>query len=265
MLEAVEEAAKSRPEDDRPHPLVGSVLADENGAILRRAHWGQVAKMHAECALFEGEGGTGDFSRCTLYVTLEPCTSRGEGKIPCAERVAASGVKNVFIGTLDPNPSITGRGEMYLTYSGVQVNHFDADFRTRLFEMSKGFFDSYRAQHVQVESLYSGGDETKTFLVRTPLLRHDRNGLLSLSLDIISGSIGDVWICAGDLSWLREAMVALLHKACWKKCNALLFAANSQRTRKHLRRRDGIREGLGHRRNRVRAAASSERHNSRAG
>ena len=38
MKESIEEARKCEPEDERPHPKVGAVLADEHGNIIQKAH-----------------------------------------------------------------------------------------------------------------------------------------------------------------------------------------------------------------------------------
>src|SRR5687768_13717923 len=102
MRLAIEQAKQSRSEDGRTHPKVGAVLADASGRILETAFRGELAPgAHAEFCLFEKvEQSTITAAGATLFVTLEPCTRRGTEKIPCAVRVAESGIKNVCIGTL---------------------------------------------------------------------------------------------------------------------------------------------------------------------
>jgi pyrimidine deaminase RibD-like protein len=94
MREAISEAHKSQAEDGRNHPLVGAIITDDDGKIFLRAHRGENGGGgHAEFLIFQkAQDEKIDLSDKTLFVTLEPCTRRGAGKIPCAVRVANSGI-----------------------------------------------------------------------------------------------------------------------------------------------------------------------------
>lgn len=208
-VSAIVEARRSIREDERAHPLVGAVLVDDVGNVIATSHRGEVAKQHAEFTLLEKVGQT-DLSHCTLFITLEPCIKRGVEKIPCAVRVARSGIRKVFIGTLDPDPRITGKGEMYLYYEGISVERFAAPLADELRAENEAFFKRFRAAHFYdppPPSLY-GAEGTNTAAPAKT-----RDGALHQSLDLISGSSGEIWISAGDLSWLRELQVALLAAA----------------------------------------------------
>lgn len=211
---AVATAIKSVREDERDHPLVGALLADADGNVLATSFRGETPKRHAEFCLLEKAVTQGiDPSKCTLFVTLEPCIRRGPEKVPCAIRVAEAGIKTVYIGTLDPDPRITGRGEMYLLYEGIVVEHFPGDLADHLRSACKPFFDRFRAAHFwepPPPSLY-GADRPRT--ARKPLGARDRQGMLYQTLDLISASSGPIWVSAGDLSWLRELQVALIGAA----------------------------------------------------
>lgn len=211
---AVDTAMKSVREDEREHPLVGALLADALGNVLATAFRGEAPKRHAEFCLLEKAATKGiDLSECTLFVTLEPCIRRGPEKVPCAIRVAEAGIKAVYIGTLDPDPRITGRGEMYLLYEGVVVEHFPGDIAERLRNANKAFFSRFRAAHFwdpPPPSLY-GVDRPQT--AHKPRGASNREGMLYQTLDLITASSGPIWVSAGDLSWLRELQVALIGAA----------------------------------------------------
>lgn len=59
--------------------------------------------------------------------TLEPCTTCNHPKIPCAERVLDRRFKRVFIGMLDPNKEISGKGEQRLRDARIETVFFDAN------------------------------------------------------------------------------------------------------------------------------------------
>jgi pyrimidine deaminase RibD-like protein len=204
---AIAEARKSVAEDGRIHPRVGAVLADEKGNVLHTAHRGENGPgTHAEFVLFEKARNAGtDTTRTHLFVTLEPCTRRSPQKIPCAARVAVSGVQTVYIGTLDPNPQITGRGEMFL-WSEKTVERFPHALAKTLYELNRDFFEQHQHEHVPSVSIYAGGTEAGF----RPVLARQREALLQQSMDLITGSEGEVWTSAGSLSWLREMQIGIL-------------------------------------------------------
>lgn len=210
--ETITEARASVPEDDRPHPLVGASLVGADGSILVRAHRGERPKRHAEFCLLEKAQEQGiDATSCTLFVTLEPCIRRGPDKIPCAVRVRQAGIKKVYIGTLDPDPRITGRGEMYLMYEGITVEHFPSELAKELQAANRVIFDQFRAAHFwdpPPPSLYGAGGMSPGSA--KPLPANTRDGLLYQTLDLMISSRGGIWISAGDLSWFRELQVAFL-------------------------------------------------------
>ncbi len=83
---AIEEAKKSVPEDERPHPKVGAVVV-KNGLVLSKAHRGEVLKSHAEYIALDDKLFDDVVAGATFHTTLEPCTTRTHPKIPCAQRL----------------------------------------------------------------------------------------------------------------------------------------------------------------------------------
>lgn len=201
MKAAIAEARNSRGEDDRLHPLVGAVLTDKTGKILFTAHRGMDgAGGHAEYNLLKELDKNAGLNRSelSLFVTLEPCSRRSERKTPCAVRVAKSGIGTVYVGTLDPNPQIIGRGVNHLISAGLVVEHFPADLRAEILDLNASFQGSH------------------SFLVDPVVVRDDedsprqRAGILASTLDLIAGADTEVMIHAGDASWLPKIFVALV-------------------------------------------------------
>ena len=87
MEMAVEEARRSKPEDDgRVHPMVGAVVV-KDGKVLAKAHRSELGKGdNAEYTALEKKLRSTPVAGTTVYTTLEPCTCRGPGKVSCAEQ-----------------------------------------------------------------------------------------------------------------------------------------------------------------------------------
>lgn len=158
MEMAIAEAEKSVPEDANIHPKVGAVLVDENGHIVSKGHRGERGKGdHAEFVAISkaSEMGFTGFNNATIFATLEPCTHRGHGKTPCAERIVASGIRKIFIGALDPNPEIVGHGETYLrSRAGISVERFPGDLERKVREQNRAFWELFSSAHLPSTSLY---------------------------------------------------------------------------------------------------------------
>jgi pyrimidine deaminase RibD-like protein len=226
MEEAILEARKAKHEDERPHPLVGAILADEDGKIILRAHRGENNDGgHAEYTLIKkADDAKVDLRNKTLFVTLEPCTRRGVGKVPCAVRVVESQIRRVFIGMLDPNPAIAGRGELFLFTRGVEVERFPYSLMKRLFEMNESFVNEhlhYVAPVVEASS--------------TTVLTGNREALLQASLDLMVASDGPIWIFSGESSWVRELQVGLLYASMKRRQIRVLCASPDQSEKFEMR------------------------------
>ena len=156
MKKAIEVARMSVVEDRGAHPFVGAVLADKEGNVIETAFRGESGRgRHAEYVILQKAKEKGvDLANAELFVTLEPCTARGPGKTPCATRIKDSGIKRVFIGMLDPNLQILGRGETALRWAGIDVERFPSDLIRELEALNVDFIAVHREAHLPAESLY---------------------------------------------------------------------------------------------------------------
>ncbi len=100
-----------------PNPCVGSVIVKE-GRVIGKGYHKKAGTPHAEIHALRqaGDGAQG----ATLYVTLEPCSHTGRTP-PCCEAIAASGLRRVVMGMVDPNPLVQGRGSEFLMSKGIAV------------------------------------------------------------------------------------------------------------------------------------------------
>jgi pyrimidine deaminase RibD-like protein len=135
---AIEEALRSIPEDERPHPSVGAVVV-KNGAIVSTAYRGESPKSHAEYIALEEKLPDDLVAGATVYTTLEPCTARKHPKIPCAQRLIERRVGRVFVGMLDPNPEIRGLGIQALNDAGIETQFFPRDLQSQVEELNREF------------------------------------------------------------------------------------------------------------------------------
>jgi diaminohydroxyphosphoribosylaminopyrimidine deaminase / 5-amino-6-(5-phosphoribosylamino)uracil reductase len=101
-----------------PNPIVGCVIVDRRGQVLAEGWHRRAGGPHAEIDALARLGGRAPGA--TLYVNLEPCNHRGKTG-PCAPVVAASGVRRVVIGALDPIPGHGGGAEV-LARAGIAVD-----------------------------------------------------------------------------------------------------------------------------------------------
>jgi diaminohydroxyphosphoribosylaminopyrimidine deaminase/5-amino-6-(5-phosphoribosylamino)uracil reductase len=117
MRSALAEAKKGLGKTS-PNPAVGAVLVKGNRIVARGYHR-QAGGDHAEvdCLRKLTRPVPPD---AILYVTLEPCSTRGR-TAPCANYIIERSVRRVVIGTIDPNPQHRGRAIELLRAGDVDV------------------------------------------------------------------------------------------------------------------------------------------------
>lgn len=118
MREAIGEAVLSDVGDTSPNPRVGAVIV-EQGEVVARGRFKRDGGPHAERDVIANLGRKPG-ADATLYVTLEPCSTRGRTGA-CTDAIVESGIRNVVIGILDPTPSHRGAALVVLRSAGVNV------------------------------------------------------------------------------------------------------------------------------------------------
>jgi diaminohydroxyphosphoribosylaminopyrimidine deaminase/5-amino-6-(5-phosphoribosylamino)uracil reductase len=119
MREAIALALKGR-FHTAPNPCVGAVLVLGDGTIAARGYHERYGGPHAEInALRDAESKGVNPADCTLVVTLEPCNHQGKTP-PCADAVAAAGIRRVVIGSVEPTPEASG-GARKLRDKGIEI------------------------------------------------------------------------------------------------------------------------------------------------
>ena len=112
-----------------PNPLVGAVVV-KNGRIIGKGYHAKAGLAHAEVMALDEAAENA--KNATLYVTLEPCAHFGRTP-PCVDRIIKSGIKEVIIGTIDPNPRNNGRGVNLLKQNKIKVEVGFLEDRLRKF------------------------------------------------------------------------------------------------------------------------------------
>ena len=103
-----------------PNPMVGAVLVGR-GKVIGRGWHRRAGEPHAEIEAFRDAQMRGHkVEGATLYVTLEPCCTRGRTP-PCTDAILAAGIERVVVGAMDPNPRHCGRGLKILQRAGIAV------------------------------------------------------------------------------------------------------------------------------------------------
>ena len=114
------ELAENLTESVSPRPPVGSIIT-HNGKIVGKGVTTINPLRHAEVnALSKAKEKIQSFKESTLYCTLEPCFHKGNTE-PCVDKIIESGIKNVIIGSVDPNPKVNKKSINKLKKNNINV------------------------------------------------------------------------------------------------------------------------------------------------
>ncbi len=117
MLQAINLAKKAK-NNTFPNPLVGAVVV-KDGKIIGKGYHQKFGTNHAEVNAIKN--CTESPENASIYVNLEPCSHYGKTP-PCTDIIIKSGIKNVYIGMVDPNPIVSGNGIKKLQENGINVH-----------------------------------------------------------------------------------------------------------------------------------------------
>lgn len=101
-----------------PNPLVGAVIV-KDGRIISQGYHHCCGEAHAEIDAIDRAQES--IAGATLYVNLEPCCHQGR-TAPCVDAIIRHRLARVVVGTLDPNPLVSGRGLEILARQGIRVD-----------------------------------------------------------------------------------------------------------------------------------------------
>lgn len=118
MKIAIEEAKKGFPYCS-PNPMVGAVIV-VNDEIISKGYHKKFGHSHAEVEAIN-RVDMQITNEMILYCTLEPCCHKKKKTPPCVDLIIKSGIKNIVIGAIDPNPKVSGKGIEVLRKNGINV------------------------------------------------------------------------------------------------------------------------------------------------
>lgn len=103
------------------NPNVGCVIVHDD-VIIGEGYHHRFGESHAEVNAINDVSNDHLhlLPNATMYVSLEPCCIQGKTP-PCSSAIIKSGIKNLIIGILDPNPEVNGQGVAELIRHGLEI------------------------------------------------------------------------------------------------------------------------------------------------
>jgi len=134
-----------------PNPMVGAVIVKGTRIIGQGWHH-RAGEPHAEIeALRDAANKEHSPAGATLYVTLEPCSTRGRTG-PCTEAILQAGISRVIVGATDPNPKHKGRGFKLLRDAGIRVEAGKLAEECEVLNETFNHWVVHRTPHVTVKA-----------------------------------------------------------------------------------------------------------------
>jgi pyrimidine deaminase RibD-like protein len=192
-------------------PMVGAVIA-VGGVIIGRGHRGtgeQGDDDHAERIALEGVVDRKQLPEATVYTTLEPCTPevRSDPLNCCTELIGQAGVKRVFIGILDPNQGVRGKGLWALQSAGVDVELFPPELASQIRVLNHRFIKEQQTLGIRITNL------TSDQIIKT----YETGGAYELEGTFLNPPGSDVFalISNGDQWWPQPHPLRITGENAW--------------------------------------------------
>jgi pyrimidine deaminase RibD-like protein len=165
MNEAIEWANACKP-IEKGIPKVGAIIVQNESVIGRgRRGTGQTGDDdHAELNAIGQVSDKTQLAGATLYTTLEPCTPgvRSKPLECCTNQILHHHIKKVFVGMLDPNQAVTGKGIWALQSNKVDVKLFPLDLALKAQAVNADFIKSQQTLGAKILNL-KDGDRLETY------------------------------------------------------------------------------------------------------
>ena len=110
--------AKQAQGHTHPNPMVGCIVLKNDKIIAKDYHKGP-GQWHAERLALLGLSKD-QAKGATLFVNLEPCCHYGRTP-PCTDIIIEKEIASVYVGMLDPDPRVAGKGVRKLKEAGIDV------------------------------------------------------------------------------------------------------------------------------------------------
>ena len=102
-----------------PNPPVGAVIV-RDGEVISEGWHATAGGPHAEREAIKNAGKGVDLTGATIYVTLEPCSTRGRTGA-CTDAIIEGKFSRVVYGARDVNPAHAGAADEILKSAGIEV------------------------------------------------------------------------------------------------------------------------------------------------
>ena len=166
-----------------PNPMVGAVITYDDRIIGEGFHafyGGPHAEVNAINSVKAEDRHL--LKDSTIYVSLEPCAHHGKTP-PCADLIVKTGIPNVVVGCLDPNPLVSGKGINILENDGIKVTTGVLEAECK--EINKKFIKSQSSDkpYIILKWAQSSDGFMATF--------NEKNELIPVKF---SSSLSSVWV-----------------------------------------------------------------------
>ena len=136
-MEIALDLAKSRHGLTGSNPSVGCVIV-KNDLLLSYGKTGVSGRPHAEEEAINNVSDKKNLVGSSMYVTLEPCAHKNINGLSCADQICRTGIKEVFVGCVDPDPRTNKKGINLLKKKEIIVH--ENFMKNKTSELYNGFF-----------------------------------------------------------------------------------------------------------------------------